>query len=172
MAMPPSVQAFRRSFAGAQDSPSLGMKCLLLLVRNSLASAIWEPGVDVIHQLYQAIGVKDGAFASSAYNKLTGMVCPMQMPCSEHVSCGPPRVIDKISNNSVDRGSPLAYSRTQGKASDRLPCCEELDLITGLLGPAITFPSAFSATALAPQTVSYARARPEGAVVLTAASCA
>jgi hypothetical protein len=38
-----------------------------------------EPGVDVIHQLLQAIGVKDSAFASSAYNKLATSVCPMQM---------------------------------------------------------------------------------------------
>jgi hypothetical protein len=44
----------------------------------------------------------------------------MQMPCSEHVSCSPAtRSSIKISNNSVD--SPLAYSRTQGKASDRSP---------------------------------------------------
>jgi hypothetical protein len=35
-----------------------------------------EPGVDVIHQLCKPLGVKDSAFASSAYNKLAiGLPC-------------------------------------------------------------------------------------------------
>jgi hypothetical protein len=53
MAMPPSVQAFRRSFAGTlQDSPSLGINLAFgeIPIRHLLSQ------VDVIHQLCKPLG--------------------------------------------------------------------------------------------------------------------
>jgi hypothetical protein len=56
MAMPPSVQAFRRSFAGTlQDSPSLGENHLAF-GEIPLHPPFVEPGVDVIHQLCKPLG--------------------------------------------------------------------------------------------------------------------
>jgi hypothetical protein len=56
MAMPPSVQAFRRSFAGTlQDSPSR-VKYHHLFGEIPLHPPFVEPGVDVIHQLFALVG--------------------------------------------------------------------------------------------------------------------
>jgi hypothetical protein len=56
MAMPPGVQAFRRSFAGTlQDSPSR-VKYHHLAFGEILHPPFVEPGVDVIHQLCKPLG--------------------------------------------------------------------------------------------------------------------
>jgi hypothetical protein len=62
MAMPPGVQVFRRSCAGTLRILPPGMENKPYSCEITLHPPFVEPGVDVIHQLYKPLGVKDGAF--------------------------------------------------------------------------------------------------------------
>jgi hypothetical protein len=64
MAMPPGVQAFRRSFAAGAAIHPPWVKYHPAFGEIPLHPPFVEPGVDVIHQLCKPL--KDSAFASSA----------------------------------------------------------------------------------------------------------